>query len=386
MTDFRSFGLAGPLLETLDRLGHRVPTEIQLAAIPPILAGRDVQGIAQTGTGKTGAFALPILHRLLADLPAAPPRTGSRQACRALVLAPTRELATQIAEAARTYAGGTALRIAAVVGGLPKAGQARTLTAGVDLLVATPGRLLDLAADGAVHLDAVSILVLDEADHMLDLGFAAEVRRIAATLPRIRQTLLFSATMPPPIAALARELLHRPTLISATPEQAAAERIDQRVIFAEPRQKRPLLIELIRRGRMRRALVFTRTRETADGLVAALDEAGIRAAAIHGDKSQPARDRTLTRFRDGRLPVLVATDVAARGIDIDGLSHVVNYDLPDTPEAYVHRVGRTARAGARGIAISLCAGAERQQLRAIEKLVGSRLRVYDAAGAAAPGR
>ncbi len=372
MTDFCSLGLAEPLLEALDAAGHHVPTAIQLAAIPAVLAGRDLQGIAQTGTGKTAAFALPILHRLLAAPPGASGRT-----CRALVLAPTRELATQIAVAAGTYAARTPLRVAVMVGGLPKGPQARAAAGGIDILVATPGRLLDHVGDGAVHLDHTGVLVLDEADHMLDLGFAADVRRIAAMLPRIRQTLLFSATMPPAIAALARDLLHRPTLVTATPAAATAERIDQRVVFAEPQQKRPLLVALLKGGRMPRTLVFTRTKDAADGLVAALDRAGIHAAAIHGDKSQPARDRTLAAFRAGRLPVLVATDVAARGIDIDGLSHVVNYDMPEVAEAYVHRVGRTARAGARGVAISLCAGAERPHLRAIEKLVGTRLKVYD---------
>ena len=378
MTDFRSLGLADPLLAALDDAGHHTPTAIQAAAIPAILSGRDLQGVAQTGTGKTGAFALPILHRLLADPPTAASRGTRSRICRALILAPTRELATQIAAATRAYARHTGLRVTAMVGGLPKPPQARAMAAGVDILVATPGRLLDQIADAALRLDETTIFVLDEADHMLDLGFIDDVRRIAAMLPAIRQTLLFSATMPPAIGSLARELLHRALLVSATPASTTAEGIDQRVIFAEPQQKRPLLIALMKRGRMQRTLVFTRTKEAADGLVAAFDKAGIQAAALHGDKSQPARDRTLAAFRSGRLAVLVATDVAARGIDIHGVTHIVNYDLPEVPQAYVHRVGRTARAGARGAAISLCAPAERQHLRAIEKLVGKRLKVYEA--------
>ena len=311
--------------------------------------------------------------------PAATPDRG----CGALVLAPTRELATQIATTARTHARDTTLRVAAVVGGVPKAGQARAIAAGADIVVATPGRLLDHLSDGTVRLDGTAILVLDEADHMLDLGFAADVRRIAAALPRIRQTLLFSATMPPAIAALARDLLHRPVITEATPPATVAARIEQRVIFAEPSAKRPLLVELIGNGRAERTLVFTRTRENADAVVAALDRAGLAAAAIHGDKSQGARDRTMASFRSGRLSLLVATDVAARGIDVDGISHVVNYELPENPDTYVHRIGRTGRAGARGMAISLCAAAERDQLRAIERLLGTRLRVYEPTGASA---
>ena len=377
MTDFQSLGLAAPLLEAVRKAGYQIPTPIQAQAIPAILQGSDVEGIAQTGTGKTAAFVLPILHRLLDT-----PHTASDRTCRALILAPTRELAGQICDAARSYARHTSLRATVMVGGIPKGKQAKAVSAGIDILVATPGRLLDHLSDGAIRLDGTGVLVLDEADRMLDLGFIPDIRHIAGLLPQRRQTLLFSATMPPEIALLAKQLLHAPLHVAVTPEAVTAERIDHRVIFLDVQQKRPVLIEMIKRGRMRRTVVFTRTRQGADAVVAGLDQAGIRAGAIHGDKSQPQRDRTLASFRAGTFPVLVATDVAARGIDIDGLTHVVNFDVPDVPEAYVHRVGRTARAGARGIAISLCAASERQSLRAIEKLVGSRLKVYEPHNAA----
>ncbi len=377
MNDFSTLGLAGPLLAALRRAGFREPTPIQAQAIPPVLAGRDVQGLAQTGTGKTAAFVLPILHRLMADEPGAGPKQ-----CRALVLVPTRELAAQIGDAVRTLGRGTGLRAAVLVGGVPKARQLPALASGVDVVVATPGRLLDHLAGGSLRLDRVSILVLDEADHMLDLGFNDDVRRIAFGLPPDRQALLFSATMPAPIAALARQLLRDPVLVAAGPVASPAPRIDQRVVFLGPREKPALLVELLRRGRMGRTLVFTRTRQGADALVAALDGAGLRAGVIHGDKSQGQRDRTLADFRAGAFPVLVATDVAARGLDIEGLTHVVNFELPEVAEAYVHRVGRTARAGGRGIAITLCAPSERASLRAIEKLLGARLKVYEGRHAA----
>ncbi len=372
MSDFPSLGLAEPLLAALLAAGYRVPTPIQAEAIPAILAGRDVLGIAQTGTGKTAAFVLPILHRLLGEDRSTDPGT-----CRALVLAPTRELAGQIAGTVRTLGRQAGLRTAVLVGGMPKQAQGRTLAAGVDVVVATPGRLLDHLSDGRLRLDRTQVLVLDEADHMLDLGFADEVEQIAQALPRQRQTLLFSATMPPPIAALARQMLRDPVSVAAGPAATPAPRIDQRVVFLDAGEKRPLLIDLLRRGRMARTLVFTRTRQSAETLVASLDAAGLRASAIHGDKSQPQRDRILAGFRAGTFPVLVATDLAARGLDIDGLTHVVNYELPEIPEAYVHRIGRTARAGARGIAITFCSGPERAALRAIEKLLGARLKVYE---------
>ncbi len=371
MSDFSSLGLAEPLLAVLQKVGYRVPTPIQAQAIPAVLAGRDVLGIAQTGTGKTAAFVLPILHRLLEG-----------EGGRALVLVPTRELAGQVGETVRALGRQTRLRTAVLVGGVPKGKQAKALAGGVEVVVATPGRLLDHLADGALRLDDTAILVLDEADRMLDLGFIDEVRRIVQVLPRERQTLLFSATMPPDIAALARQLLRDPVSVAAGPAATPAPRIDQRVVFLEAREKAPLLVELLRRGRMGRSLVFTRTRQGADALVAALDRAGVRAGVLHGDKSQAQRDRTLAEFRAGAFPTLVATDVAARGLDIDGLTHVVNFELPEVAEAYVHRVGRTARAGGRGIAVTFCAPAERTSLRAIEKLLGARLKVYEGRQAA----
>ncbi|MCQ8277764.1 DEAD/DEAH box helicase [Acetobacteraceae bacterium KSS8] len=379
MTAFAALGLAEPLLQALQAADMIQPTPIQTEAIPVVMQGRDLIGLARTGTGKTASFVLPILHRLLQTGERADPGT-----CQALVLAPTRELARQICDAARTFGRRTTLRATTLVGGVPRDKQDRALGNGIDLVVATPGRLLDHLASGTLRLHETSILVLDEADHMLDLGFIDEVRSVAEHLPAQRQTLLFSATMPAPIAALAKHLLRNPVTIATAPPSSTAERIDHRIVFAEGGQKRALLVDMLRGGRMERTLVFVRTKQNADALLQALDSAGIRASAIHGDKSQAQRDRVLADFRRGAFPVLVATDVAARGIDIPDLTHVVNYEIPDVPETYVHRVGRTARAGARGIAISLCAGSERAALRNIEKLLGKRLRVYE--GRQAAGR
>lgn len=379
MTAFAALGLAEPLLQALQAAEMLQPTPIQTEAIPVVMRGRDLIGLARTGTGKTASFVLPILHRLLESGERADPGT-----CQALVLAPTRELAKQICDAARTFGRRTTLRATTLVGGVPRDKQDRALGNGIDLVVATPGRLLDHLRSGTLRLHETGILVLDEADHMLDLGFIDEVRSIAEHLPEERQTLLFSATMPAPIAALAKQLLRNPVTIATAPPSSTAERIDHRIVFAEGGQKRALLVDMLRGGRMERTLVFVRTKQNADALLQALDDAGIRASAIHGDKSQAQRDRVLADFRRGAFPVLVATDVAARGIDIADLTHVVNYEIPEVPETYVHRVGRTARAGARGIAISLCAGSERVALRNIEKLLGMRLRVYE--GRQAAGR
>ena len=370
--DFADFGLASPLLDAVRAAGYTTCTAIQSQAIPAILAGRDLQGIAQTGTGKTAAFALPILHRLLAA-PQGPPPRG----CRALVLSPTRELAAQTAERFRTYGRYTPLRTRLVHGGVPKHPQARSLAGGTDVLIATPGRLLDLLADKAVRLEATTTLVLDEADHMLDLGFIAPIRRIAALLAHARQSLFFSATMPPEIAELAAQLLRDPVHVAVSPRAPAAERIDQRVIFVDIADKRALLTDILRKIRGGRILVFARTRQGAERIVAFLDRAGVTAAAIHGDKSQALRNRALADFRAGRVAILVATDVAARGIDIDHVTHVINFDLPNVPESYVHRIGRTARAGAAGMAISFCDPSERPHLRGIEKLLRTRLTVSD---------
>ena len=372
MSLFESLGLAPALLKALAGEGYDTPTPIQAQAIPTVMLGRDLQGIAQTGTGKTAAFALPILHRLMANRRPAAPKT-----CRVLVLAPTRELAGQIAESFRTYGRFTGMRTALMYGGVGKFPQARAVAPGIDVLVATPGRLLDHIQDRAIRLDATEVLVLDEADHMLDLGFIVPIRRIAALLPASRQTLLFSATMPKEISNLAGQLLNDPAHVAVTPVATTVERIAQQVIFTETSGKRTLLANMLRGDgqdtKMGRTLVFTRTKHGADKVVKHLGESGVPAAAIHGNKSQSQRERALAEFRTGRTRVLVATDIAARGIDVDDVTHVINFDLPNVPETYVHRIGRTARAGAEGIAISFCDSSERGFLRDIEKLIGKRI-------------
>ena len=367
---FADLGLAQPLLAALTSLDYTQPTPIQEQAIPHIMLGRDLQGIAQTGTGKTAAFALPILHRLLVDR-----KQPAKRGVRCLVLSPTRELANQIAQSFRDYGRQTGLRTALMYGGTPKLKQARAVANGIDILVATPGRLMDHMQDGAVVLNGVEVLVLDEADHMLDLGFIVPIRKIAQTIPPTRQTLFFSATMPKEIATLAGQMLKNPVHVAVAPVATTAERVQQRVIFVDTSRKRPMLAELLKDSRMSRTLVFTRTKHGADRVTQHLEAAGLPTAAIHGDKSQPQRERALQSFKDGRIRVLVATDIAARGIDVDGVTHVVNFDLPNVPEAYVHRIGRTARAGQAGIAISFCDSSERPHLRGIEKLIGTRLEV-----------
>ena len=371
-TSFESLGLAAPLLKALVNEGYTEPTPIQVQAIPHVMAGRDVQGIAQTGTGKTAAFALPILHRLLAN-----PKQAPRRGCRVLVLSPTRELASQIAESFRNYGRQTGLRTALMFGGVPKLRQVKAVGAGVDILVATPGRLMDHMQDGAIHLNGVEILVLDEADHMLDLGFIVPIRKIVQTIPPTRQTLFFSATMPKEISTLAGQMLRDPVHVAVTPVATTVDRVEQRVIFVETARKRALLADMLRSSSMSRVLVFTRTKHGADRVTQHLEAMGQPAAAIHGDKSQPQREKALAAFKAGRISVLVATDIAARGIDVDGVTHVVNFDLPNVPEAYVHRIGRTARAGQGGIAISFCDRNERPFLRDIEKLIRTRLQVEE---------
>ncbi|HTV26986.1 MAG TPA: DEAD/DEAH box helicase [Xanthobacteraceae bacterium] len=369
MLHFSDLGLSSPLLKAIAAEGYLTPTPIQAQAIPPVLAGRDLCGIAQTGTGKTAAFALPILQRLAAARERAAPRT-----CRALVLSPTRELASQIADSFRTYGTGTPLSTAVVFGGVSIGRQRGQLAHGVDILVATPGRLLDLIDSRSLALSSVQILVLDEADRMLDLGFIHALKRIVKLLPRPRQTLLFSATMPRAIALLAEDYLDDPVKVVIAPAATTAERIDQGVVFVPSERKRDLLVTMLRDPAFARVLVFTRTKHGADRVVRHLATSGVEAAAIHGNKSQPQRERALAGFRDGRARVLVATDVASRGIDVEGVSHVINFELPNVPEDYVHRIGRTARAGAHGIAIALCSGEERPLLRDIEKLTRSSLR------------
>jgi ATP-dependent RNA helicase RhlE len=364
LTSFLNLGLAEPIARALADEQYVAPTPIQTQTIPQVLAARDVVGIAQTGTGKTAAFALPILNHLAASR-----RRPQGRSCRVLVLSPTRELSAQIVESFRTYGRYLRPHLALAIGGVPINRQIRALTAGVDVLVATPGRLLDLIRSRAVDLDHVEVFVLDEADRMLDMGFIHDIRRIVTKLPTKRQTLFFSATMPPEIADLANHMLRDPVRVAVTPAATTVERTEQSVIHVDRAGKPALLAQILRQESVRRTLVFTRTKRGADKVVRALTKAGLTAEAIHGNKSQNQRERVLAAFRDGRVRTLIATDIAARGIDVDGISHVVNYDLPNIPESYVHRIGRTARAGADGVAISFCDVDERVFLRDIEKLI-----------------
>lgn len=362
---FAQLGLSERLQQSVSAAGYQTPTPIQTQAIPHVLTGKDLLGSAQTGTGKTAAFALPILQRLMS--------TAKRNGVRALVLAPTRELAAQIGESFTTYAGPEGLRTAVIFGGVGKPAQIQALRRGVDILVATPGRLLDLMQEGLVDLRQIEAFVLDEADRMLDMGFIHDVRRITAALPRQRQNLMFSATMPSEIQDLANRILRNPVRVAVDPVSSTREPISQSVYFVEMAQKTPLLVELLSGDTIDRVLVFTRTKHGANRLAQKLVRAGFGAAAIHGNKSQSARVRALDDFKAGRIRVVVATDIAARGIDIDGLSHVVNFELPNEPESYVHRVGRTGRAGRAGTAISFCSQEERAYLRDIERLTRRRL-------------
>ncbi|MDB5316810.1 MAG: helicase [Rhodospirillales bacterium] len=364
LTNFDELSLAEPLLRALTEEGYTTPTPIQSRAIPVALAGRDLLGIAQTGTGKTAAFALPILQRL-AEMGGRPPRGG----CRALILSPTRELASQIAASFKAYGRHMGLSVGIVFGGQAMGPQQRMLHAGVDVLVATPGRLLDHLSSRTTRLDHVKILVLDEADQMLDAGFLPAIRKLVAQTPKDRQTLFFSATMPAEIGKLAAEMLNNPERVAVTPVATTAEKVAQRVIHVEQGRKRLILTELLKSEGVNRTLVFTRTKHGADKVVKQLEADGINAGAIHGNKSQNNRERALAMFKSGQAPVMVATDIAARGIDVDGVTHVVQYDLPEVPETYVHRIGRTARAGASGAAVALCCIDDRDKLKAIEKLI-----------------
>lgn len=368
---FTDLGLAEPIQRALSARNHTIPTDIQARAIPPLLAGRDILGLSQTGTGKTGAFALPILQSLFAGRPQRAPKRPL-----ALVLAPTRELAIQIADEFRAYAAGMSLRQTSVFGGVGQGPQVKGLARGVDLVVATPGRLVDLMMQGHVHLDDVRHFVLDEADRMLDMGFARDIRKIVDKLPAERQSLLFSATMPKDIALLAGDLLNDPVRIEVVPQGTPISRIAQQVHHVESAGKIALLSDLVKAREVGQAIVFVRTKHRANRVAEQLGRFDIDAEAIHGNKSQTARQRTLKRFRSGQLLVLVATDIAARGIDVDGISHVFNFELPNEPESYVHRIGRTARAGATGTAVSLCDRSELTYLRDIEKLIGARIEAF----------
>jgi ATP-dependent RNA helicase RhlE len=364
LTAFLELGLAEPIARALADEKYTDPTPIQAQTIPQVLAARDVVGIAQTGTGKTAAFALPILNHLSQTKQRLEKRT-----CRVLVLSPTRELSAQIVESFQTYGRYLHPRVALTIGGVPINRQIRDLVSGVEVLVATPGRLRDLMQIGAVRLDRVEVFVLDEADRMLDMGFIHDIRAVVARLPQRRQSLFFSATMPREIAELAKSMLRDPVRVAVTPEATTAEKVEQRVIHVDRAGKPALLAEVLRNEPIERALVFTRTKHGADKVVRTLAKDGIAAEAIHGNKSQNQRERVLAAFRAGKVRTLIATDIAARGIDVEGISHVINYDLPNVPESYVHRIGRTARAGAEGVAISFCDGEERAYLRDIEKLI-----------------
>ncbi|MFO0829514.1 MAG: DEAD/DEAH box helicase [Phycisphaerales bacterium] len=376
MVTFKSLHLAAPLLRALEESAYHTPTPIQAQAIPPALEGRDLLGCAQTGTGKTAAFALPILQRLTAHRHAAHATDGAHgpRSPRVLVLAPTRELATQINESFATYGAHTGIVSTVIFGGVSQHHQVIALKRGVDVLVATPGRLIDLMQQRLVRLDAVETFVLDEADRMLDMGFIEPVRRIAKALTARKQTMLFSATMPKEIVQLAESLLKNPVRVAVTPVASTVPKIDQSVYMVSQARKQALLTHLLREGNIVRAIVFTRTKHGADRVSVKLNRVGISADAIHGNKAQNRRQRALEGFRNGTTRVLVATDIAARGIDIDGVTHVFNVDLPDEPESYVHRIGRTARSGATGTAIAFCDAEERGNLRDIEKLIGKPIR------------
>jgi ATP-dependent RNA helicase RhlE len=374
---FTDLGLSQPVLQALELKGYDTPTPIQAQAIPPVLEGRDLLGIAQTGTGKTAAFMLPSIDRLRASDNRIPFKS-----CRMLVLAPTRELAVQIAESAKDYGALAGLKVQAVVGGTSVGKDRNKLHRGTDILVATPGRLLDLIDQRAFNLSGVEVLVLDEADQMLDLGFIHALRRISQLVPKERQTLFFSATMPTAIKELVSGYCRNPVQVSVTPESTTAERIDQYLFMVQQDEKQSLLELILKRrhdvpGELERVLIFTRTKHGADRVVKKLGEVGIFSHAIHGNKSQPQRQRALDEFRSGKTKVLIATDVAARGIDIPGVSHVINYELPNVPEQYVHRIGRTARAGREGVAIAFCGEDERDYLRDIRRVTKAELERLD---------
>jgi ATP-dependent RNA helicase RhlE len=369
---FEELGLAEPLLRAVGTQGYTLATPIQVAAIPPILKGRDLLGCAQTGTGKTAAFALPTLQRLSQ---AECKVNGRGRKIRTLVLAPTRELALQIRDSFQAYGRYTSMRSAVVYGGVGQSPQVRALNGGVDIVIATPGRLLDLMQQGYVDLSRVEVLILDEADRMLDMGFIHDLRRIVDKVPRNRQTLLFSATLPADIRALADQWLHDPVDVRVGPESITVEQIQQSVFFVDRSQKLRLLTHWLRETPWTRTLVFTRTKHGADKVAKSLLQAGIQADAFHGNKSQSARQRVLLRFKSPQPLVLVATDIAARGLDIDHVSHVINFDLPVDAESYVHRIGRTGRAGAAGVAVSFCDHDERQTLQAIQRLTRKTLAV-----------
>jgi len=372
LASFESLHIIQPILRALQKENYKEPTPIQDQSIPPLLEGKDLLGCAQTGTGKTAAFAIPILQKLYQEK-----QPGNRRTIQALVLSPTRELATQISTSFSTYGANLGLKNTVIFGGVSQVPQVSRLNAGVDILVATPGRLLDLMGQRRVNLQHVRYFVLDEADRMLDMGFLHDVEKVIAQLPTKRQTMLFSATMPAGIEKLARKLLHDPVKVAVTPVSSTVDTIEQSVYFVNKQNKIRLLTHLLKDPAMVSALVFSRTKHGADKIARKLTQAGITSEVIHSNKSQTARQRALANFKTGRARVMVATDIVARGIDIDELSHVVNFDLPQVPEDYVHRIGRTARAGATGTAIAFCDETEKKLLRQIEKLIDMPVSVVD---------
>jgi ATP-dependent RNA helicase RhlE len=374
MTTFDQLNLVEPILRALKAEGYTTPTPIQQQAIPILLQGKDLLGCAQTGTGKTAAFAIPILQLLYKQEQKSP---SKRRRIKALILTPTRELAIQIEESFNTYGKHTGLKTTVIFGGVSQHSQVDRLNRGIDILIATPGRLLDLMQQGFVHLNELQFFVLDEADRMLDMGFVNDVKKVIAKLPHKRHSLFFSATMPPIIQSLADSILHQPSKIEVTPVSSTADTIVQSLYYVSKTDKKRLLIHLLQTEKINSVLVFTRTKHGADRVVKDLDKAGIKAAAIHGNKSQNARQAALSDFKTGKIKVLLATDIASRGIDIDALSHVINFELPNIPETYVHRIGRTGRAGFNGIAFSFCDEEEFGELKDIQKLIGKQIPVNE---------
>lgn len=369
---FKELKIIEPILKALEEEGYTTPTPIQQQAIPVLIEGRDVQGCAQTGTGKTAAFSIPIIQRLYRNT-----KNGRNKEIKALVLTPTRELAIQIDESFATYGRYADVKHCVIFGGVGQKPQTDALRAGIDVLIATPGRLLDLINQGFINLKTIEFFVLDEADRMLDMGFIHDIKRILPMLPKDRQTLFFSATMPKEIATLAASMLISPKKIEVTPVSSTVDMIDQSIYYVEKKEKTALLIDLLDDSEKESILVFSRTKHGADKIAKQLCKSGITSEAIHGNKSQNARQRALTNFKERTTRVLIATDIAARGIDIDNLSHVVNFDLPEVPETYVHRIGRTGRAGMSGVALSFCDPEELQLLKDIEKLIGKRINVVE---------
>tara|TARA_B110001452_G_scaffold73626_1_gene59620 strand:- start:5618 stop:6892 length:1275 start_codon:yes stop_codon:yes gene_type:complete len=371
MSNFESLGLSKKLLRAISDEGYDIPTPVQAQCIPLLLDGKDVLGVAQTGTGKTAAFALPVLQKILEK------NIPHKRQIRALILSPTRELAAQIDERFSVYSKYIDMRHKVIFGGVSQKPQVQSLRKGIDVLVATPGRLLDLMQQGHIHLNNVEFFVLDEADRMLDMGFIRDIKKILKILPRKRQNLLFSATMPTSIANLANSFLNDAQMVDLSPKEITVDRIEQSILFVRKEDKRKLIVNMIKENNVKKGIVFTRTKHGANRLVKQLDKAGIEALAIHGNKSQGARTKALEKFKLGNVPLLVATDIASRGIDVEGVTHVFNFDLPNEPESYVHRIGRTARAGKSGVAFAFCDDSESGYLVGIQNLIGKKIPVID---------